>query len=60
MALTGKGNLEVSKREDRPMFGLEACKKEGGEKGAPAMVYWPLNKADVCVFMQFQRTSTQR
>jgi hypothetical protein len=38
MALTGEGDLEVGKREDRPMFGLEAHKKEGGEKGAPVMV----------------------
>jgi hypothetical protein len=53
MALTGKGNLEVSEREDRPVFGLEACKKEEGEKGAPAKVCWPLNEAGACVFMWF-------
>ena len=53
MALTGKGNLEVSEREDRPVFGLKACKKEEGEKGAPAKVCWPLNEAGACVFMQF-------
>ena len=51
MALTSKGDLEAGEIEDRPMFGLEACKKEGGEKGAPAKVYWPLDKAGVHVFI---------
>ena len=50
MALTSKGDLEAGEIEDRPMFGLEAHKK-GGEKGASAKVYWPLNKAGVHVFI---------
>jgi hypothetical protein len=60
MALTGEGDLEVNKEEVRPAFGLEAHKKEGREKGAPAKVHWPLNKASVCVFMRFRRTSMLR
>jgi hypothetical protein len=57
LALTDEGDLKVDEKEARPRFGLEARKKEGGRKGAPARVCWPLNKAGVHVFMQFWKTS---
>ncbi len=42
MAQIGKGDLKVGKRKERPMFRLKAHKREGGGRGAPAKVHWPL------------------
>jgi hypothetical protein len=55
MALTGKGDLEVDEEEARPAFRLEACKKEGREKGGTCKGFLALNEAGAHVFMQFGR-----